>query len=64
VLSCREVTRLSSEASERKLSLLERLSLWRHTLACSGCRNFRLQINFIRRATERYRSGRLEDEGD
>ena len=64
MLRRREVTRLPSEASERKLSLLERLSLWRHTLACSGCRNFRLQINFLDRATERYRSGRLEDEGD
>jgi len=61
MLSCREVTRLSSEASERKLTLLERLSLWRHTLVCSGCRNFRLQMNFLHRAAERYRSGRRED---
>jgi hypothetical protein len=64
MLNCREVTRLSSQASERKLSVLERLSLWQHTLMCRGCRNFRLQLDFLHRAAARYRSGLREDDGD
>lgn len=62
MLNCREVTRLSSQESERVLSLRERIAMWQHTLMCSGCRNFRRQMAFLRRAAERYRSGR-PDEG-
>lgn len=48
MLNCHEVTRLASEAMERPLSFRERLSVSMHTMMCSGCRNFRQQVRFLR----------------
>lgn len=62
MLSCREVTRLCSEARERKLTAAERLHLWWHTRRCDGCRNFRRQMDFLRLAAQRYRTGLRGDE--
>lgn len=54
MLNCREVTRLVSEAQERKLSVAERLSLNLHLMMCDGCKNFSLQVPFLRRAMRAY----------
>lgn len=61
MLNCREVTRLSSEESERELNVQERIAMRLHTMMCSGCRNFRRQMGFLHRATERYRNGGRPD---
>ena len=55
MLSCREASRLLSEARERRLGLGERLALRLHLLVCAGCNNFRKQLDFISAAMERFR---------
>lgn len=60
MLSCRDATRLMSEAQDRKLSLSERLQLEMHVLICKGCTNYKSQISFLREACRRY-TGRYQD---
>lgn len=52
--SCREITALVSQGFDKKLSFSERLAIGTHMLICSGCRNFRSQSQFIRKAAHRY----------
>ena len=54
MLSCKEASRLLSEAMDRKLSLGEHLQLKFHLAMCEGCRNFGRQMNFLRFACHRY----------
>lgn len=54
MLNCKEVTRLLSEAQDRKLSVSERLKLEMHLAMCRGCSNFRKQMDFLRAACRRY----------
>ncbi|MEO8859481.1 MAG: hypothetical protein ABI343_21050 [Burkholderiaceae bacterium] len=42
---------------ERKLLLQERMSLRMHLMMCSGCTNFRRQMNTMRSAMQHYASG-------
>ena len=50
MLSCREVTRLISDAQEGPLRLQDRMSMRMHLLMCSACRNFEEQMATIRAA--------------
>ncbi len=50
MLSCREATRLLSEAQDRKLVLPEKLQLEIHLALCTGCRSYRKQMSFLRAA--------------
>lgn len=59
MLSCKEVSRLLSEARERRLGLRERFALRLHLMMCAGCNNFRKQLDFIDAAMRRY--GRREE---
>lgn len=54
MLSCRESTRLMSEARERSLSVGERMALRMHLAVCSGCRRFNRQIDVLREASRRF----------
>jgi hypothetical protein len=54
MLSCKESTRLLSQAQDRQLSLPERLQLEIHLALCKGCRNYKGQLNFLRAACRRY----------
>lgn len=66
MLNCKKVTHLLSEAQDRKLSLPERAHLELHLAMCSGCRNYKYQMRFLRKACERYlveRSGENDDSG-
>jgi Putative zinc-finger len=49
-ISCKEASRLMSQAQDRELSLGERASLQVHLALCRGCRAFRAQLDFLRRA--------------
>lgn len=64
MLNCREVTRLVSESQERKLSVVEKMSLNLHLMMCDGCKNFSLQVPFLRKAMKAYseRLGEVVDE--
>ena len=55
MLSCKDVSKLLSQARERPLGLWERLGLNLHLMMCTGCANFRKQLDFISAAMRRYR---------
>lgn len=57
MLSCKEVTELCSQEMERGLQLQERMSLRMHLMMCSGCTNFRKQMQALRVAMQHYASG-------
>lgn len=57
MLNCKSVTLLYSESQERTLTLQERMTLKLHVMMCSGCRNFGLQMQFLRQATSAYAQG-------
>ena len=54
MLSCREASRLLSEARERRLGWRERITLRLHLKVCAGCDNFRKQLDFMSAAMRRY----------
>jgi predicted anti-sigma-YlaC factor YlaD len=65
MLSCKEATRLMSDAQDRKLGLAERLQLDLHLAICKGCRNFGDQMAFLRRACRAWAERRQRiGEGD
>lgn len=62
MLSCREASRLLSQAQERRLGLGEHLALRLHLAICSACRNFSHQLDILRRAC-RLHGGRPSERG-
>jgi hypothetical protein len=44
MLSCRRASRLQSDGLERALTLMERVELRGHLLACAACRRHRRQV--------------------
>lgn len=52
--SCRHTSELLSQAQDRPLTLREKLLVHVHLPLCNGCRNFRVQLDFIRAAARRY----------
>ena len=50
MLTCKDTSRLISEAQERKLTFIEKVNLRIHILACASCRRFEQQIGFLRNA--------------
>ena len=52
--TCRETSELLSQAQDRPLTRRERFLVHVHLPLCNGCRNFRAQLDFIRRAARRY----------
>jgi hypothetical protein len=48
--TCREVTRLQSEALDKRLPFSKRVGLRLHLLVCSWCRRYGKQIRFLREA--------------
>ena len=64
MLTCKEATRMMSEAQDRPLSVGERLQLQMHLAMCRGCRNFRVQMDFLRTACQRHLGRRGSEEND
>lgn len=50
--SCRQATRLQSEALDHKLSILARVGLRIHLFLCSWCRRYGKQIRFLHEAAQ------------
>lgn len=50
MLSCKEVSRLMSQALDRKLTLRERLLLRFHLVMCTACGRVEQQFALLRRA--------------
>ncbi|HEY3403706.1 MAG TPA: hypothetical protein VGK59_09985 [Ohtaekwangia sp.] len=66
-ISCKEAVDYILKKEEGKLSLLQRLSLWRHLATCSLCRIFAAQNALINRALKKRQQHVLplsEDEKD
>ncbi len=52
ILSCKESTRLLSQAADRELEFGERVALRLHLAICKGCRNADAQFRFLRAAVQ------------
>src|SRR5882724_11396189 len=52
--SCREASRLQSEALDRELSFPRRLGLALHLMVCKWCRRYGRQIRFLRDAAHEH----------
>ena len=53
VISCKEATRLLSQAEDRRLGPVERLKLRAHLALCDFCTRFAAQLRFMREAMRR-----------
>jgi len=53
MLSCKEVSKLTSKAMDSRLTFGERLAVRIHLFYCRGCARFREQVQFLRRAARR-----------
>jgi hypothetical protein len=53
VISCKEASRLLSQAQDRRLGALERLKLRAHLSLCDFCTRFERQLAFMREAMRR-----------
>ena len=56
-LDCRKASKLLSAASERSLTPTELKALGHHLGLCLHCRNFATQLDFLHKASKRYRTG-------
>jgi hypothetical protein len=56
LLSCKDVSRLLSQAEERPLAPWDRVRVKWHLAVCRMCRAFERQLGFVREAMRRYRS--------
>lgn len=54
-LSCKEASRLISQAMDQKLTLAQRAALRVHLSACEACTRFGAQMNALRSAMRKYR---------
>ncbi|MGH7451749.1 MAG: zf-HC2 domain-containing protein [bacterium] len=52
--ACKEVTRMASEAMERKLPLRQRFDMKLHLLICALCLRYVKQLQFIRDAVQQH----------
>jgi len=52
-ITCREASRLLSQAMDRKLPLWQRARLRLHLALCDACSNFSRQLKLLRRAVGR-----------
>ena len=53
--SCREVTRVVLQSTDRPLTVRERLSVRYHMLICKACPNFAKQVKFMQKAMGRWK---------
>lgn len=57
MLSCKEVSELSSREQEVPLPFADKVGMHAHLMMCTSCRNFRRQIGVLRHAMRAYASG-------
>lgn len=54
--SCKDVSRLLSQAQDVRLPLFQRIRVRLHLRMCAACTRFEGQLRFLREAAQRYRS--------
>ncbi|MCI0692278.1 hypothetical protein L0337_09780 [candidate division KSB1 bacterium] len=52
--ACKEVTRMASEAMERKLTLRQRIEMRLHLLICTLCMRYVKQLQFMHDAIQQH----------
>src|SRR5262249_4596810 len=52
LLTCRDASRLQSEALDIELSVGKRIGLWLHLAICKWCRRYGRHIRFLRSAAQ------------
>ena len=57
LLSCKDVSRLVSQAQDRPLTGWQRWRIRTHLSVCDACTRFDAQMRFLRRAIRRLRAG-------
>jgi hypothetical protein len=57
LLSCKDVSRLLSQAQERPLTWWQQWRMRMHLSVCAACTRFDAQMRFLRRAMHRQREG-------
>lgn len=60
MISCKKTTELLSQQLDRKLSAYETMALRFHLMMCTGCTNFRRNMNFLRTACKRVARNEVE----
>lgn len=58
-ITCKEAVEFILKKEERKLTFLQRISLWRHLAICSLCRIFSVQNNLINQAMKQRQNKKL-----
>ena len=53
MLNCKRATELMSQGMDKQQSLSQRMNLRFHLMMCSGCRNFKKQMIFLRQSCEK-----------
>ena len=53
MFSCKDVTELTSEAFDRKLTFAERIQLTIHRMICPPCRTYKRQMNLLKENLDR-----------
>jgi predicted anti-sigma-YlaC factor YlaD len=48
MLNCKQAAALMSQGMDKKLGVMQKMSLRFHLMMCSGCRNFSKQMEFLR----------------
>lgn len=60
MMTCHSVTRLLSQAQERKLKVTENIPLKMHLMMCPACKNFGQQMEMLRIFCRSYAKGEHE----
>lgn len=56
MVTCKEVSKLLSQAQDKSPGFRVRFNLRLHLMLCDGCTNFQKQLEFIRIALRKYRN--------
>jgi predicted anti-sigma-YlaC factor YlaD len=54
MLNCKETSELVSRSLDERLSWSQRMGVRLHLLMCAACRQFAVQMSFLRRAARGY----------
>ena len=61
-MNCKHAAMLLSQRQDRPLNFRERVGLRVHLGYCAGCRAYREQLDFLRRACRQFVPGRDDDQ--
>lgn len=54
MLTCRDVSRLVSDAMDQELALVTRVRVRMHLLLCPPCKNYEDQVRFLRQTARQF----------